>query len=150
MFWSCITAAGPGSLIPVTGTVTAVKYIDILQQHLIPHCSVWYPDGNFIYQQDNAPCHKASTVQQFLMNNDIRTLDWPPYSPDLNCIENLWACLKRKVHSSPIANKQQLIEVATNIWENDDDIRDCCLSLIQSMPQRVQKCIASRGGYTHY
>jgi transposase len=150
MFWSCISAAGPGPLIPIQGTMNATVYIDTMHQHLLPHCNVWFPRGDLLYQQDNAPCHTALPVTQFFEDNNISTLQWPPYSPDLNCIENLWAMLKRKVHLSSWSSKQQLIEVATRIWENDDEIRDSCLHMIQSMPRRIQECIASKGQYTHY
>jgi hypothetical protein len=150
MFWSCITVCGPGPLIPISGTLNAEKYMVLLEQHLLPYCAVWYPNGDFLFQQDNAPCHKTKSVLQFLGSRGINTLDWPPYSPDLNCIENMWALLKSKVHKVHITSKQQLIQVATNIWENDDDIRDSCFTVIQSMPQRLHECIDSHGQYTHY
>ena len=44
--------------------------------------------------QDNAPIHKARIVTEWLENYRIPTLEWPPYSPDLNPIEHAWARLK--------------------------------------------------------
>jgi transposase len=32
----------------------------------------------------------------FLAENNIPTLNWPPQSPDMNPIENLWAIIKAK------------------------------------------------------
>jgi len=29
--------------------------------------------------------------------NDIQTLDWPAWSPDVNPIENVWSIIKRKL-----------------------------------------------------
>jgi hypothetical protein len=130
--------------------MNASKYQDVLQQHAQPYFTAIYPDGNFVFQQDNAPCHKAISIRHFLDSNGITTLTWPPYSPDLNCIENLWATLKRKLHEQFYTTRQQLITAATNIWETDDEIRQECIQLIEHMPQRLRECIASKGGYTHY
>ena len=46
--------------------------------------------------QDGAPCHCSKLVSDFLYKN-IKTLDWPGNSPDLNPIKNSWAILKDKV-----------------------------------------------------
>ncbi len=47
----------------------------------------WEPGTTF--QQDNAPIHKARSVQNWLHEHDIKSMDWPRYSPDLNPIEYL-------------------------------------------------------------
>ena len=52
-----------------------------------------------IFMQDNAPCHKARVVMDYLRENNIRTLDWPPQSPDLNPIEHIWAIIKQNLYS---------------------------------------------------
>jgi transposase len=109
-----------------------------------------FPERNIIYQQDSTPCHKAREVLEFFVKNNINLLQWPAYSPDLNCIKNLWAMLKRKLHASDISSKQQLISESIKLWENDEDIRKACLHLIESMPNRLHECIVSKGEYTNY
>ena len=70
---------------------------------------------NRILQQDRAPPHVSRLTNEFLEINDIRTLDsWPPMSPDLNPIENLWCTLKRNVVAS---NPRNLIELKTITFE---------------------------------
>ena len=66
------------------GGVTARRYIEVLEEHLP---IILNSDSIFI--QDNAPIHKAHTVQAWFRNIAIKLVDWPPYSPDLNPIENL-------------------------------------------------------------
>jgi transposase len=39
--------------------------------------------------QDNAPIHTARVVKEWFEMNGIDTIDWPPYSLDLNPIEHI-------------------------------------------------------------
>ena len=36
----------------------------------------------------------------------VTVLDWPPYSPDLNPIENLWAYLSHRVSSCTVWGRE--------------------------------------------
>lgn len=51
-----------------------------------------------IFMQDNSPLHQAHLIQDLLGELHIEVIDWPPYSPDLNPIENLWALMKAKIY----------------------------------------------------
>lgn len=47
---------------------------------------------------DNAPVHTAWIVKKLLEDLGIEAMIWPPYSPDLNLIENLWALMKDEIY----------------------------------------------------
>lgn len=130
--------------------MNATKYRDVLNDHLLPFLVENYPNGDFIYQQDNAPCHKAQLTRDFLNGKDVRTLDWPPYSPDLAPIENLWAIVKRKIHCQSITTKNALLARLDQIWKHDDDVQAACSALVESMPRRIKACIDSKGGPIKY
>ena len=57
---------------------------------------------NLLLVWDNAPSHKSQTVKEYLSNQDkenpkIWMANIPPYSPELNPIEQLWGYLKKKL-----------------------------------------------------
>ncbi|GFT12562.1 hypothetical protein TNCV_5093601 [Trichonephila clavipes] len=41
----------------------------------------------FLFMDDNAPCHRTVAAEQLLESEDIERMDWPARSPDLNPIE---------------------------------------------------------------
>ena len=47
---------------------------------------------------DDAPTHTAYIVRDALEELAIEVMIWPPHSPDLNPIENLWALLKAEIY----------------------------------------------------
>ena len=53
-----------------------------------------------IFPKDNASCHALKIVMEHLDKNDIFTLYWPPQSPDLNIIANIWDMITRKLHKN--------------------------------------------------
>ena len=46
-----------------------------------------FGEGPFLFQHDNAPVHKAKSIQKWFVEIGVEELDWPAQSPDLNSIE---------------------------------------------------------------
>ena len=69
--------------------VTGRLYLNILQNNLVPNMRQYY-GNNWILVGDNAISHRANLVQGYLATEDITRLEWPPYNPDMNPIENRW------------------------------------------------------------
>ncbi|GFU22288.1 HTH_Tnp_Tc3_2 domain-containing protein [Trichonephila clavipes] len=51
----------------------------------------------FLFMDDNAPCHRTVAAEQLLESEDIERMDWPARSPDLNPIEHVWDFLGRSL-----------------------------------------------------
>ena len=58
--WGCITYDGPGIHTLYSGRLDRFRYIEILENALIPTANKYFGDDlNWTFQQDNAPCHTA-------------------------------------------------------------------------------------------
>lgn len=163
MFWAAFSFGRRTSLAPLLGDpdskrggVTGRVIRDCLQEQLPTIC-----EPGSIFLQDNAPTHTARIVQNWLQewarDNDIELVDWPPYSPDLNPIENLWKLLKEgickkypELGSMPKneASWEQLIRAAIDVWESFGD--DLLQQLVSSMNRRLEAVVVARGWYTKY
>lgn len=148
LIWACMSSKGPGKLAVVKTTVNSRIYIDILDHFLIPSIDNAFGDEDIVFQDDNASCHRAKCVRDFLADRQIATMDWPANSPDLNPIENMWWKLKKLVQAKSPLCKEDLIIAIRKCWKELNI--DYCQSLITSMPARIKAVIKARGGVTKY
>jgi transposase len=137
----------PG-LSELTGNMTGEKYIKLLQDTLIPELQA--AGRPMTFMQDNAPCHTANVVKAFMAQNDIEVLPWPPQSPDMNPIENLWAIIKQKrqkKYGLP-KTKAELIEQIFDIWDNIE--QKMVENLANSANKRINKVLKMKGKVSKY
>jgi transposase len=74
------------------GSTDSAVFEDFLEQ-LLSHCGRW-PEPKSVLIMDNASFHRSTRVEQMCTNAGVRLLYLPPYSPDLNPIEEFFAELK--------------------------------------------------------
>jgi transposase len=75
---------------------------------------------------------------------------WPPFSPDLNPIENLWGELSRLVYGNG-KTYDNLIDLKNSITENWELISErYCKKLVDSMENRIKQVIEKDGASINY
>jgi len=65
---------------------------------------------------DNTRFHKSEETREIIENNGHQLLFLPPYSPDLNPIENDWTILKENLRKI-VANFQNLFDAPAAIFQ---------------------------------
>ena len=74
-----------------------------------------YPTGNIVMILDNAKIHHAKLLTQFLLENPRLQLEFlPPYSPNLNIIEELWGWLISTVVNNVFFHTREEIRAAVH------------------------------------
>jgi hypothetical protein len=171
MVWACFTGERLGPLIVCDeGGIGADEYEDIIYDGLFsliddlleppedPGTIQVADENTFIFMQDNAPCHKAEHTLEFLRENRVPVMEWPPQSPDLNPIENLWTDFKTRFHkrflelfnhpSKSLEARYRYSEVLQEVWYSQG--MELVTALIESMPERCAAVIEAQGGWTKY
>ena len=97
MMWSGFSRRGKLTVAFCSPKMNSEKYQDMLAESLLPFGPL-ITNGEYVFQQDNAPIHRSDSTQRGFIANSVELLSWPPCSPDLNPIENLWGYLVRKVY----------------------------------------------------
>lgn len=131
------------------GGITSKSYVEMLEKVLLEDVKEDLP-VDWIFQQDNAPAHNAHATRQYLEDEGIHTLEWPPYSPDLNIIENVWGMV-----SSEVYKDGREYQNADELWESVSEAflripNSSIWHLYESIPNRLMAVLEQRGRRTRY
>ena len=149
MMWGAIGANGGYVLSWISGSITAVSYCETLREDLLHSATVLLP-VNFIFQQDNAPVHNARVTKQFLLDEHVNVMEWPPYSPDLNPIENVWAEMSKRVYAGGrgYTTEKELWEACVAAWHALPI--EFFRNIYNSMSNRLVEVLLNRGERIKY
>lgn len=149
-FWGWMSSMGPGELVEVGGKFNSHNYLEILRDVMLPTVRVTYPNEHIYFVHDNCSIHKARVVQDWLQTqNNVTIINWPPKSPDLNPIENLWGQIVLNWDPSDVRDKHNLRELVTTSWELMRG-KELCWNLIDSMKGRLEDIIENEGSPLRY
>lgn len=78
----------------------------------------------FIFQDNNAQCHRSKLVQKWFQGNRVFHMDWSVQNLNLKLIENLWHKIKLFPYKNKPSTKNEHLSEIIKIWflifvEND-------------------------------
>jgi hypothetical protein len=148
--WACFSALGPGYMAMYEGSLKAADLRDILRDYLVPTFREHFPDAptRWLLWDNDPGRHMSALVKNFLHTQGITCLDFPPYSPDLNPIENLWADMDKRMQDSLADTKEEMEQLVQQVWA--ETTVEQCRKLARSMPHRIAQVIERAGAYTDY
>ena len=153
MVWGAISSEGVGPLVRIdrieegSNTLNGERYLTLLQRHLL-QTYPYLTDQRYVFQQDNAPCHKSQVVTNWFEFKGINRANWPAQSPDLNLIECVWNEMKFRIRGENFTNKDELWKRLKKEWNSIS--LEFIDKLYENMPDRIKAVQEAEGGNTKY
>ncbi|GFU59487.1 transposable element Tcb2 transposase [Trichonephila clavipes] len=129
------------------GSVNGTRYLnEILLPYVRPFRGAM--GLQFLFMDDNAPCHRTVAAEQLLESEDIERMDWLERSPDLNPIEHVWDFLGRRLaaRTLPPLTIRELRFALQDEWAAMP--HQLIGILILSMGRRYETCLVVRFAFT--
>lgn len=96
-----------------------MEYTHLLKEKMFPELRrIFIGAGKnlFFFQQDGAPIHTSAATSYLISKENVRTIAWPPNSPDLNIIENMWSIVQARVNKRVINNFEDFKVALEEEW----------------------------------
>lgn len=110
---SSVNIKGETDCMVIEGATTKIvfeRYVEeVLSQKLKP--------GDIVIM-DNLPSHKSSTAQEIIEAKGATIKFLPPYSPDLNPIEEMWSKVKEFLRNAKARTTERLYEEIGKALDN--------------------------------
>jgi len=136
--------------------ITAEEYEQVLKQTLLPEGKRIFSNqgvSKWVLQQDNDPTHKRAAGKVLQQWNasvpcPVSLLSWPPNSPDLSPIENLWSDIQAKADAAGCKTFDEFQQTVVALFKSTP--RSTLTNLYKSMKRRLEECRNMGGAKTRY
>ena len=98
---------------------------------------------DFLYQQDNAPPHRGGLTSIYLEMAKVKVINWPPQSPDLNPIEQVWNWMAGKIKAKSFEDINELRDYVFALWEQLQ--KNTVLSFIEKLENKMEYVYKNHG-----
>jgi hypothetical protein len=144
MVWGAISKGWRSPLVVITGNLNSQGYIDLLDENKIfQQLDDHFGKKQYYFEQDGAPPHRSKLSVTWIEERANLISQWPPNSPDLTGIENIWAIMKQKISGYEVQSITELKEhLQREWWAIPQTTIDAILA---STPQRFQLVINENG-----
>ena len=122
----------------------------MIEENLWPVVTKHFTNKPYIFQEDNAPCHKSRACETWKTENRLPVLLWPAQSPDLSPIENIWLIMKNKIKNRLylVHNVEDLKAELLRAWFEIPVFH--VQRLYSSLPRRCRQVLIQKGDITKY
>lgn len=126
-----MTWQGPVAPMVLDGPMDALAFEAYIVQVLIPSL----PEGSIIVM-DNLPAHKTKAIIRHVQQARMHLWFLPPYSPDYNPIELMWAKVKNQLRSAKARAQEELLDAIASalasVSSNDAKgfLRHCFVGIV--------------------
>ena len=135
--------------VPTGQSVNKEYYVEVLSEfrkRFLKKRPALLKSGQWHFHQDNAPVHNCILVTDYLTKMGIKTVPYPPYSPDLApCGFWLFPKPKEKLRGCRYETIEEMKEAVTKVIDTltQEDFHGA----FQKLLERYNKCIAAGGDY---
>jgi hypothetical protein len=133
------------------GSMTAVKYQEIVAKAIIPEMKRRFGDEAAVLMHDRASSHTASSTHGMLQRElpeGSSFVEFPARSPDLNSVDTLWAQVMAKVQARMFSTMQGFKKIIREEWNKVKD--ETCQKLMDGFRNRVKAVVKAGGAHTIY
>ena len=137
--------------------ITSEEYESVMKTTLLPEGRRLFSQGggqaSWTFQQDNDPAHTLASIHLRAWNrkhgSSVQFLqNWPPNSPDLNPIENVWGWMEAKINRLGCNNWAAFKAAVHRVCKEVP--QGMVSNLYGSMPKRMSLVLEKGGGKTGY
>ena len=149
--WGWFSAGGAGDFVRIAGKFNKEKYLEILQNVLLPSIQARFPNQQVRFIHDLSPIHQAIVIRSWFREHpEIAALPWPPKGADLNPIENHWGNMVKDLEYFRPKSPEEVYEKARACWDSYRGRPDYWQKFALSITNRLQLVIDANGYWTRY